>query len=444
MVLSFSNCKTIEHETLPADTDVPKEMTALEKSMIEAEESQLGVKSPENFAEAKENFNEAKTLQQSNGDRDDLLEKIAISKAHLHKAQLTAQISGETIPEVFKAREDALKAGAGQHYAKEMASIDNDLMDVTEEIEDDQDKSDALSERKELSDRYLSLELKSIKENHIGEARRSLDEAIANDAKSFAPRTLALASNKVALADRFIEANRHNPDVAKVSDDATAEAEHLVIVTKEAKEIGGNDPELVVLEREGLQADIIAERARVSATEAELGGAQEAIDMSKSEIQAAQEENSRLMADKEFNEKLMSAENVLSKDEAEVFREGNALVIRLKTMDFKPGTSTLATTNYDILNRVNNIITELAPAAVLVEGHTDSTGSEKLNQRLSEERASTVKNYLTSTTATESQVKVETIGFGASRPIAPNNTKDGRATNRRVDIRIQPDTAVSH
>lgn len=70
-----------------------------------------------------------------------------------------------------------------------------------------------------------------------------------------------------------------------------------------------------------------------------------------------------------------------------------------------------------------------------IEGHTDSSGAKKLNHRLGLERAENVKRYLYE----QHQVplhKINVISYGEDKPIAPNNTRDGRAQNRRVVIRV--------
>jgi outer membrane protein OmpA-like peptidoglycan-associated protein len=71
-----------------------------------------------------------------------------------------------------------------------------------------------------------------------------------------------------------------------------------------------------------------------------------------------------------------------------------------------------------------------------VEGHTDSTGSETYNQKLSERRASSVKNLLVQRGVQAQRVHI--LGFGESRPVATNTTPVGRQMNRRVEIRINP------
>jgi outer membrane protein OmpA-like peptidoglycan-associated protein len=72
---------------------------------------------------------------------------------------------------------------------------------------------------------------------------------------------------------------------------------------------------------------------------------------------------------------------------------------------------------------------------ISVEGHTDSTGSEKYNQALSEKRAEAVKKYLLDHGATDGD-KIKAVGFGETKPIASNKTAKGRFENRRVEILI--------
>jgi len=68
----------------------------------------------------------------------------------------------------------------------------------------------------------------------------------------------------------------------------------------------------------------------------------------------------------------------------------------------------------------------------LVEGHTDSIGSEAYNLRLSERRANAVADYMESQGISSS--RITTKGWGKSKPVADNRTKEGRAKNRRVEI----------
>ena len=71
-----------------------------------------------------------------------------------------------------------------------------------------------------------------------------------------------------------------------------------------------------------------------------------------------------------------------------------------------------------------------------VNGHTDSTGDDNHNYRLSERRALSVANYLTSQGNDPRRFSV--LGFGETQPIASNSTESGRAQNRRVEIQLAP------
>ena len=72
---------------------------------------------------------------------------------------------------------------------------------------------------------------------------------------------------------------------------------------------------------------------------------------------------------------------------------------------------------------------------VIATGHTDSIGTDAYNQRLSERRAKTVKEYMVSKGV--AAAKITTLGKGETQPVATNKTKEGRAKNRRVDIEFK-------
>lgn len=89
---------------------------------------------------------------------------------------------------------------------------------------------------------------------------------------------------------------------------------------------------------------------------------------------------------------------------------------------------------YDTLDSVAIVLKEYSKTAIQVTGHTDSTGSFEYNQKLSEQRAASVKNYLISQGVASS--RLHSNGYGPRYPIASNSTPDGRAANRRVEIQI--------
>jgi outer membrane protein OmpA-like peptidoglycan-associated protein len=101
---------------------------------------------------------------------------------------------------------------------------------------------------------------------------------------------------------------------------------------------------------------------------------------------------------------------------------------------FTSGKATLRAESYPELNRLARLLHENPSVKIEVSGHTDNTGSASLNKRLSKARALSVKRYLESQGITPERIEYE--GYGFDQPIAPNTTAEGRAQNRRVEIKV--------
>jgi outer membrane protein OmpA-like peptidoglycan-associated protein len=87
------------------------------------------------------------------------------------------------------------------------------------------------------------------------------------------------------------------------------------------------------------------------------------------------------------------------------------------------------------LGQAATVMNEYDKTAVIVQGHTDSTGSEQHNQGLSERRASSVQQELVARGVDRD--RIASMGFGESQPVADNGTSDGRQRNRRVDVMLR-------
>lgn len=109
-----------------------------------------------------------------------------------------------------------------------------------------------------------------------------------------------------------------------------------------------------------------------------------------------------------------------------------ALSSYAKTILFDTGKSTIKSISAGVLNDIYGIMEEYPNARFLVEGHTDNTGSEGFNMTLSKSRASSVVDYLTEKGVDAG--RLDSTGYGEQNPLDSNNTKEGRANNRRVEI----------
>lgn len=108
--------------------------------------------------------------------------------------------------------------------------------------------------------------------------------------------------------------------------------------------------------------------------------------------------------------------------------------IILNNILFKSGSSDLLEESFPELDRVVAYMKRKDKIKVQISGHTDNVGSDKLNQKLSENRAKSVVEYLVEQGIAEERLKY--VGFGEEKPIADNDTKEGKAKNRRVEFDI--------
>jgi len=121
----------------------------------------------------------------------------------------------------------------------------------------------------------------------------------------------------------------------------------------------------------------------------------------------------------------------------DVVRQGDNITLNMPSnITFAFNSASLDPQFYSVLDNVASTLTEYNQTIVEVAGHTDSIGSDAVNQRLSEQRAASVGNYLMSKGLVRDRFIL--TGAGKTRPIASNDTEAGRAQNRRVEITLVP------
>ena len=106
----------------------------------------------------------------------------------------------------------------------------------------------------------------------------------------------------------------------------------------------------------------------------------------------------------------------------------------IKGIKFKLGSAVLTRSSYKVLDEAVKVLAEYQTVRLEIQGHTDSTGSDENNLNLSERRAASVRQYLTSKGVADD--RLESKGYGETTPIADNNTPQGRAQNRRVEFKL--------
>ncbi len=125
----------------------------------------------------------------------------------------------------------------------------------------------------------------------------------------------------------------------------------------------------------------------------------------------------------------------------DVTRQGDQIKLTMpESVTFATNSATLNTSAQDALTRAAQTLVQYPDTTLTVAGHTDNTGSDAINEPLSQRRAQAVAAYLNQRGVATS--RLSTVGYGSRQPIASNATAEGRAQNRRVEVLINPDQAA--
>lgn len=120
---------------------------------------------------------------------------------------------------------------------------------------------------------------------------------------------------------------------------------------------------------------------------------------------------------------------------AEVVKSDNGIQVFLKNdILFDIGSSELSAASMQTLTDLNRVLKKYPKNRIVVQGYTDSTGSDEFNKKLSAQRAQSVYNFLVGSGL--KTLSITYVGFGKANPIASNDTEEGRAKNRRVVLSI--------
>ncbi|MBW8746533.1 MAG: OmpA family protein [Acidobacteria bacterium] len=267
------------------------------------------------------------------------------------------------------------------------------------------------------------------------EAHNAYRIAVNAGAEKYEPQIMAEVKQNLDSADSF-DQNKHGDrkqevtfarEVVQRSEDARVSTLRKIAAEQQQAEIDAR--KAAELQAANSQAAAEAEAAQRARAEAEAAKARareaEAAQAAASAQQAAA---SAQQSASEAREKLRQQLNsVLTTQET-----ARGLIVNMSDVLFDSGKYTLKPDTKVALAKVSGILMAYPSLKVQVEGHTDSVGGDDYNQKLSENRASTVAGFL----ATEGvpQDNVTAKGFGKTRPVAENTTAQGRQQNRRVEL----------
>lgn len=180
-----------------------------------------------------------------------------------------------------------------------------------------------------------------------------------------------------------------------------------------------------------LREEVAAERNRVTKTEEELAAERSRANKTEAELAAAREELAR--RDAMNTQRITTMQAELAKL-AETRTTERGFVVTLPGLFFDSGKSVLKPGARNTLSKIADQLRISPDIRIQIEGHTDSVGSDELNQKLSEKRATAVRDYLVSRGFPAERMTM--TGLGETTPVAGNDTPSGRQQNRRVELVI--------
>ena len=420
------------------------------------------------YRDAEEDLARGRNLERIRGE-------IRTAIAGFDAAVEASEIARITLASLIKTRDDALNANAPTFAGGQWAEAEELFNSAARRLEGDDIRS-ARSRADEAEVLYRDAELTAIKAQYLSDTRALLAQANQLRVDRYAPQTLMRAQSLLEQAERELSENRYDTDFPRsLAQQANYEARHaihLAELVREMRDADATEEDLILQYEQPLiqiaaAADIAArldtgtdpvvsevttfieelrELSRMTGFDLEdararIGELEEEIRTLDDQLGGVSQERSalvqRLEAEARIREQFTMIEQLFTREEARVSREGNDIILRLVGLTFPSGSADLQAQYTSLLDRVRQAADVFPRSQLIIEGHTDSYGSDETNLGLSRQRAEAVSRFLAQQFAVP-DFRMTAVGYGETRPIANNETAQGRARNRRIDVRIEP------
>jgi OOP family OmpA-OmpF porin len=468
-----------------------QKVSSLDSALQKARSNGAELLAPEGYARASKSLKQAMTDARSN--KAKAAESTATEGLQtIDKLNRDTESSREILAEVLVVRDRAYAAGAKTLQGDKIAALDEDLKKTAALIEKGNTEQAKQRRPKLLAD-YGQFELSALKQGTVDLAKAAIADSKQQGAEKYSPKTLAQAEEEMALAVSILDADRTQTDKADLhakkakwlAEQSAAISEtvkdfdrrdysmedvvlwHQQQLTTVNKPLGGqlplNEPsDKVVLGLRNSVSKVIDERdmarnelQQAAVTEQEsqlkLKAAEEKIaalmfankeemakqraDYEKQVALSQQERQSMEQKDRAEQQRFEAVQAMFDGGEANVYRQMQNVLISAHGFQFPSGQSEIQADNFPLMNKIIRAIKIFPNAQIEVIGHTDSTGDDTANQVLSEARAEKVAKFLKEVGEITPD-RITSRGYGEARPVASNETQEGRAENRRVEIKI--------
>jgi outer membrane protein OmpA-like peptidoglycan-associated protein len=263
------------------------------------------------------------------------------------------------------------------------------------------------------------------------EARNALRIAKDSGADQYAASELQKAQDLLNQAEDYYRRKQGSGPIGTVAREATQTAEEarVMSIKREQDAQVEQDRKAAADQTAQAQADAQQQQAAAAQAQAQAAQAEQARQQAAQQAQQAEQGRQQAESDKaQMRARMLQQLNqvLATKDTA------RGLIVNMPDVLFDTGKADLKSTARERLAKVAGILIAYPDIHVEIDGYTDSTGSLELNERLSQQRAESVRSYLSGQGVASSAITTQ--GFGPSQPIASNDTASGRQQNRRVEL----------
>lgn len=424
------------------------QVASLKAQLADAKANGLYDLAPAGFAAAEAKLKQAISLGRSRRD-DRVAALVNEGNSWVSKAKSDAATTKDLMREVLEARQKAIAVGADSMMQKRFEALDNKLRKAAQRVEDG-DIEGAKKWRAEMIQGYTQVELDALKQDASEQARQDIASAIEKDADDYAPKTLKLARDELALAVAVLESNRTQREKARSHALRASElAKQSVEITDIIRDFDRRDysmEEIVLWYQKQLSLinepsgealplhlsnyEVVQTLRNKLATYAKM---QESESATRMDLQSRLETVEK--ANRDAQARYDRIQELFLPHEANVYRQGHNVLLELHDFNFPSGSSQIQSENFALLDKIVTAIRAFPNPSVVVSGHTDSVGGTTVNLNLSRRRAETVASFLEKVGGVDTS-RLAAIGHGESRPVASNETAAGRNTNRRIEVLI--------
>ncbi|MFK7731631.1 MAG: OmpA family protein [Pseudomonadales bacterium] len=410
------------------------------------------------YQRAKEKLEKGKTLKSVEDDLAEASEALGSLEGKSAQAELT-------LKKGMAARDDALAVKGNEINPKAWGKAESHFRKAASILERGNIKS-AESRLGDSIELYRAIELAAIKTNYLADTAKLIVAAKDDRVDRYAPKTVAKAEQLLTEASSSLSTDRYDSDRPRsLARDSDYEARHARYIGKEAEAIDDDDKtvEDLLLEWEqpfrqmAGELDIVIDQSNGYSKPTE--DILTAIQYLKDEIrdlglQLNDKDQQIVLLQGKAAEGADLAEQIKRQDarraqfanieqlfapgEARVSRQGDNITLRLIGLSFDSGKAVINSDAFSLLSKVQQAVNIFPQSAIDIEGHTDSFGGDDANLVLSQERAESVRAYLLANMQQLNPVNVNAYGYGEGKPIANNESQEGRARNRRIDLVIKP------